>query len=111
MKDLLITVVSILSYDSYIICISMIFGHVKVIVLLLFAVIVCFLLCFCRSGSIASIDREQLRASSCFTPFPRLYPLLIFPFMMMSFLRSLYKSWNIGTKLCSPVLCNNAIIY
>ena len=67
----------------------MIFGHVKFIVLLLIAVIVLFFAKFLRSGSIASINREQLRASPCFTPFPKLYPLPILPFMMMSFLRSL----------------------
>jgi hypothetical protein len=59
---------------------AIIFGHVKFIALLFIAVIVLFVIMFLSNGSMASMKREQLRASPCLTPFPRLYPFPIFPF-------------------------------
>ena len=90
---------------------TIIFGHVKFIALLFIQVIVLFFIIFLSNVSMASMKREQLRASPCFTPFPRLYPFTIFPFIMMSFLKSSYNSLNISTNMCSPVFCRSVVIY
>ena len=111
MKNLLYAIVSIFSYDGYIICIRNCFWPRKVYCSAFYSSNCVVFIVFLSNGSMASMKREQLRASPCFTPFPRLYPFPIFPFIILSFLKSLYKSLNIGTKLCSPVFCRSAFIY
>ena len=66
---------------------------------------------FLINGSILKMNKIQLSASPCFTPFLILYDPALDPFSRMSTNWFLYSKSKVFVNSCSPSFCKIALMY